>query len=126
MALPDMSDADVLQSVAEAGRQLLKSAQQMLAKLPPMKDDERWSAPIPLRFEVQLAVLFMDALDAYDITAGILRNRASASVTRNVCLAAPFEIALTAARTQAAVVSALSTIVTSSPTTCSIVPRRMG
>jgi hypothetical protein len=42
-----------------------------------MTDDPRWEAPLPLRFEGQLASLFLGALDAFDTTARILRARAS-------------------------------------------------
>jgi len=42
-----------------------------------LTDDPRWEAPPPLRFEIQLASLFFGALDAFDVTTGILRRRAS-------------------------------------------------
>jgi hypothetical protein len=73
-----LSDAELLESISKSGLALLQTAQQQLAGLPSMQDDERWSGPpIPIRFEIQLAGLFMAALDAYDVTAGILRVRAS-------------------------------------------------
>jgi hypothetical protein len=55
----------------------LRSAMQRQSEVGSIRDDERWSSPLPLRFEGQLAVLFLGALDAYDVTTGILRARAS-------------------------------------------------
>jgi hypothetical protein len=37
-------------------------------------DDPRWASPLPLRFEVQLATLFLGALDAHEVTSNVLRN----------------------------------------------------
>lgn len=55
----------------------MRSAMQRLAEVGSIRDDVRWSSPLPLRFEGQLAVLFLGALDAYDTTTGILRAKAS-------------------------------------------------
>jgi hypothetical protein len=79
-----MSDGEILEEVVTSGLRLHQAAQQKLASVPPIDDDKRWNAPIPLRFEAQLAVLFMGAIDAYDITTGILRHRASQQTFRGL------------------------------------------
>ncbi len=48
------------------------------ATLGSVADDPRWgSSPLPLRFELQLAVVSIGALDAYDVAVSLLRARAS-------------------------------------------------
>jgi hypothetical protein len=52
-------------------------ARQKNAEMGSLTDDPRWEAPTPLRFEVQLTSLFFGAIDVFDVTAAILRRRAS-------------------------------------------------
>ena len=71
-----LSDLELLEAVVERGGRLDASAREKLAGVGPIRDDERWRAPLPLRFEAQLVLLFGGALDAYEVTAAILRDRA--------------------------------------------------
>lgn len=74
---PGLPDEELLEGIAEVGGRLLRTVKEKQAEVGSIRDDERWGGPIPLRFELQLATLFLGALDAYDITTGILRSRAS-------------------------------------------------
>jgi hypothetical protein len=73
----DLSDGELLEALVTRGGRLLASAKDRVAKIGSITDDPRWGGPIPLRFDSQLAVLFLGALDAYEVTTGILRERAS-------------------------------------------------
>jgi hypothetical protein len=73
----DRSDAELLDAIIEAGSLLLQSGKAQLASLGQVDDDPRWNSPVPLRFDLQLATLFLGALDSYDVTASLLRARAS-------------------------------------------------
>jgi hypothetical protein len=70
-----LSDEDLLHAVVRPGAQLRLSAGLRLSKVPPARD--LWDAPIALRFDTQVCVLFMGALDAFDSVAGTLQTRAS-------------------------------------------------
>jgi hypothetical protein len=76
---PDaLSDAELIEAITEAGRKLWQCAKEGLAALGSVAEDPRWgSSPLPLRFELQLALLFLGALDAYDVVASLLRFRPS-------------------------------------------------
>lgn len=76
-SLTELSDEDLLEEVAKVGARLLQSGKRQLASIGNIHDDPRWKPPVPLRFELQLAVLFLGALDAYDVTASLLRARPS-------------------------------------------------
>jgi len=73
----DLSDIDLLRGIAAEGERLLATSKNRQAAVGSITDDSRWASPLPLRFEVQLATLFLGALDAYEVTSNILRNRAS-------------------------------------------------
>ena len=73
----DMTDVELLHEVAEYGERLLSVAKDRQAAEGSITDDPRWASPLPLRFEVQLATLFLGALDAHEVTSNVLRNRAS-------------------------------------------------
>ena len=76
-SLDETSDEQLLSELVRAGGELLVSGQHRLAALGIVPDDPRWSAPIPIKYEAQLPLLFLGALDAFDATAGLLRSRAS-------------------------------------------------
>jgi len=76
-SLDEISDEQLLSELVRAGGELLVSGQHRLAALGDVLDDPRWGAPIPIKYEAQLPVLFLGALDAFDATAGLLRSRAS-------------------------------------------------
>lgn len=71
------TDQQLLEELVKSGGELLKAGQQRLAALGDITDDPRWRAPIPVRFEQQVPVLFLGALDAGDATIRLLRARAS-------------------------------------------------
>jgi hypothetical protein len=73
----DLTDEELLEAILTSGARLMDRARQKNAEMGSLTDDPRWEAPTPLRFEVQLASLFFGALDAFDVTAAILRRRAS-------------------------------------------------
>ena len=73
----DLSDIDLLRGIAAEGERLLATSKNRQAAVGSITDDSRWASPLPLRFEVQLATLFLGALDAYEVTSNILLNRAS-------------------------------------------------
>jgi hypothetical protein len=73
----DLTDEELLEAILTSGAQLFRRARQRIAEIGSLTDDPRWEAPAPLRFEIQLASLFLGALDAFDVTTGILRRRAS-------------------------------------------------
>jgi hypothetical protein len=73
----DLSDIDLLRGIGAEGEQLLATSKNRQAAVGSITDDSRWASPLPLRFEVQLAMLFLGALDAYEVTSNILLNRAS-------------------------------------------------
>jgi hypothetical protein len=74
----DLSDAELVTSIAQAGYKLWKCAMDQHATLGSIPEDPRWgSSPLPLRFELQLAILSVGALDAYDVVASLLAARAS-------------------------------------------------
>ena len=75
--LNHLTDQDLLDQLVRSGLTLLTISQQRLARAGRVPDDPRWGAPLPLRFESQVAVLFLGALDACDATIGLLRTRAS-------------------------------------------------
>ena len=77
VSVRDLSDVDLVKSIADAGHKVWKSAMEQHATLGSITDDPRWSSPLPLRFELQLAVLSVGALDAYDVVASLLHARAS-------------------------------------------------
>ena len=77
-AVAAVSDAALIESITRAGLGLSQSAKEKLASIGSIAEDPRWeSSPLPLRFELQLAILFLGALDAYDVVASLLRARAS-------------------------------------------------
>ncbi len=74
----DFTDRQLLDELARLGARLLVAGQHRLAALGDVTDDPRWATcPLPLRFEAQLPVLVLGALDAFDVTIGLLRARAS-------------------------------------------------
>jgi hypothetical protein len=70
----EMTDVELLHEVAEYGERLLSVAKDRQAAEGSTTDDPRWASPLPLRFEVQLATLFLGALDAHEVTSNVLRN----------------------------------------------------
>jgi hypothetical protein len=76
-AVQDLSDAELVIAVAKAGHNLWKCTMDQLANLGSITDDPRWSSPFPLRFEAQLGILSVGAVDAYDVVASLLATRAS-------------------------------------------------
>ena len=77
-SLRDLSDAELVSAIFDAGHTLYKPAVEQQEAMGSVADDPRWgSSPLPLRFELQLAVLFIGVLDAYDVAASLLRARAS-------------------------------------------------
>jgi hypothetical protein len=72
-----MPDIDLLRGIAAEGGRLLATSKNRQAAVGSITDDSRWASPLPLRFEVQLATLFLGALDAFEVTSNILLNRAS-------------------------------------------------
>jgi hypothetical protein len=76
--LEALSDRELLEGLAGSGEQLLTAAREQLAAMGDVPDDERWTdSPLPLRFELQMCVLFLGALDAYAATTHLLRARVS-------------------------------------------------
>jgi hypothetical protein len=76
--LRDLSDEELLGSIYDSGIKLWKCAMEQHETAGSVADDSRWgSSPLPLRFELQLAVVSIGALDAYDVAASLLRARAS-------------------------------------------------
>lgn len=75
--LGDVSDAVLTERTGQGGSALLLAAQGQVAAVGDLPEDERWDAPFPLRFEPQLAYLFLGAIDAFDVTIGLLKARAS-------------------------------------------------
>lgn len=76
--LRDLSDVELVRSIAQAGYKIWKCAMEQHETLGSVMDDPRWgSSPLPLRFELQLAVLSIGALDAYDVVASLLAARPS-------------------------------------------------
>jgi hypothetical protein len=73
----DLTDEELLEAILTSGAQLFHRARLRNEEMGSLTDDPRWEAPPPLRFEIQLASLFFGALDAFDVTTGILRRRAS-------------------------------------------------
>jgi hypothetical protein len=72
-----LPDLQLLRRIAKGGGVLLRAAKTQLSTVGDLRDDERWSCPFPLRYDSQVAALFLGALDSYDIAVGILRERAS-------------------------------------------------
>lgn len=73
----DLTDEELLEAILTSGTQLFHRARLRNAEMGSLTDDPRWEAPAPLRFEIQLASLFLGALDAFDVTTAILQRRAS-------------------------------------------------
>jgi hypothetical protein len=79
-ALSSLSDSELVGAIFDAGHKAWKPAMEQIATLGSIADDSRWSSPLPLRFQLQLAVLSVGAFDAYDVVASLLRARASQQV----------------------------------------------
>jgi hypothetical protein len=75
--LAALTEPELLQHVIEGGGRLLEKAKQRLAAVGDLEDDPRWSAPLPLRFEPHLAVMFLGCIDAFAVGAQILGDRAT-------------------------------------------------
>jgi hypothetical protein len=75
---PDaLSDEQLLDALARSGAEILVSCQLQLATLGDIPSDPRWRPPLPIRFHTQIGVLFLGALDAFDILCSVLRHRVS-------------------------------------------------
>lgn len=68
---------ELLDAIVKSGKELLTKGQQQLARLGDVTDDPRWGAPLPVRYDVQIPVLFLGTLDACDATITMLSARAS-------------------------------------------------
>lgn len=74
----EMSDQELLVAIVQFGGNLVRLCQEQQAGVGKIRDDARWAlSPMPLRFEAQLHVLFLGAVDAFDVVASLLRARAS-------------------------------------------------
>jgi hypothetical protein len=71
----DLTDEELLEAILTLGGRLLHAARKKLAEMGSLTDDPRWKAPPALRFEIQLANLFIGAIDAFDVMTAILRRR---------------------------------------------------
>jgi hypothetical protein len=82
-SVSEQSGAALLELVVRVGSQLHDSARIRLADSGRITDDPRWAdsgCPFPLGFDYQLHVLFLGALDSYEVGAGLMRRRASQQV----------------------------------------------
>jgi hypothetical protein len=73
----DLTDEELLDAILKSAAQLFHRARLRNAEIGSLTDDPRWEAPVPLRYEIQLASLFFVAIDAFDVTTEILRRRSS-------------------------------------------------
>lgn len=73
-----LSDEDLLRTLTRLGGKAVRTCQEKQAAAGSIADDPRWSSsPLPLRFQSQVHVLFLGALDAFDAVAALLDQRAS-------------------------------------------------
>src|SRR5436190_2877399 len=73
-----LSDQALLASLVELGNQVVGVCRDRQADAGQIHDDPRWrNSPLPLRFESQVHVLFLGALDAFDVLCNLLGDRAS-------------------------------------------------
>jgi hypothetical protein len=77
----ELTDEELLHAMVDLGGDFVRTCQERQANVGKIQDDPRWTLSVlPLRFESQLHVLLLGAIDAFDVVAGLLRARASQQV----------------------------------------------
>lgn len=77
----ELNDQQLLEALVEVSGEFVRSCQEQQAGVGKVRDDPRWTVVLlPLRFEAQLQILLLGAIDAVDVVAGLLAARASQQV----------------------------------------------